>query len=384
MHVTLHLTTACNFQCSYCYAHPTTQGIEMTEEIVDKSIEFATKIGGTNIGIIFFGGEPLLRKDLIRYAVEKCKELEIKNKHQAHYHFKITTNGYLLDEDFLSFSQFAKINIGLSLDGTREAHDANRRQTNSKGTFDHIEPKLDLLLKKQPYTKIFQVVNPNNVEFYAESVQFFIDKGFKYIISSLNYEGDWTDKKLKELENQYKKLAKLYKKWTLEERKFYFSPFEMKFATHIRGNEDNCYGCKLSERQISIAPDGLIYPCVQFVKDGASNKTYSIGNVWNGFNEKRTELLNESLTEKETCRECAIKTRCYNTCSCLNYQTTGTINAVSPLLCTTEKMLVPVVDKLGAELYKAKAAMFIQKQYNTVYPLLSMLEDDAKRKIGRR
>jgi uncharacterized protein len=47
-------------------------------------------------------------------------------------------------------------------------------------------------------------------------------------------------------------------------------------------------------------------------------------------------------------------------------------------------MLVPIVDELGEKLYKAKAAMFIQKQYNTVYPLLSMLEDDAKRKIGKR
>ncbi|MDR1516611.1 MAG: SPASM domain-containing protein [Dysgonamonadaceae bacterium] len=132
------------------------------------------------------------------------------------------------------------------------------------------------------------------------------------------------------------------------------------------------------QRQISIAPDGLIYPCVQFVKDGINNKAYSIGNVWDGFNEKRAELLDESIIEKETCRECAIKSRCYNTCSCLNYQTTGSINAVSPLLCSTERMLAPIVDKLGEELYKKRATMFIQKQYNTVYPLLSMLEDEAK------
>jgi uncharacterized protein len=352
----------------------------MTQDIVDKSIEFATKIGGTNIGIIFFGGEPLLKKDLILYAVEKCKAIEISNKYQSHYHFKITTNGLLLDEEFLEFSRTAGIAIGLSLDGAKAAHDANRKFPNGKGTFDFIAPKLDLLLKKQPYTKIFQVINPNNVEYYADSVNFFVEKGFKYIISSLNYDAEWTEKSLKELDNQYKKIAKRYKKWTLDERKFYFSPFEMKFATHIRGNADNQYGCKLSQRQISIAPDGLIYPCVQFVKDGISNKAFSIGNVWDGFNEMRTILLNESLTEKETCRECAIKTRCYNTCSCLNYQTTGMINAVSPLLCATERMLVPIVDALGAELYKVKAPMFIQKQYNTVYPLLSMLEDDAHSK----
>lgn len=377
MHITLHLTTACNFNCNYCYAHPKTKGVEMTKEVLDKALEFASNTKQRNIGVVFFGGEPLLKKELIEYAVNKCKQIEKENEFRSHYHFKITTNGALLDEDFLNFSTKYGINIGLSLDGNKEMHDANRRTFNNHGTFNEINEKVDLILEKQPYTKIFSVVNPNTLQYYAKSVEFLIERGFKYIISSLNFDTEWKDSDLRELEKQYKKIAKLYKKWTLEERKFYFSPFEMKFANHIRGNEDNCFGCNLSLKQISIAPDGLIYPCVQFVQDAIHNKDFSIGNVWDGFNENRNTLTAKSQKRNEECANCAFINRCYNTCSCLNYQTTGMINEISPILCETEKMLVPIVDKLGEELYRIKAPMFIQKHYNTAYPLLSMLEDDA-------
>jgi uncharacterized protein len=44
-------------------------------------------------------------------------------------------------------------------------------------------------------------------------------------------------------------------------------------------------------------------------------------------------------------------------------------------VCETEKMLTPIVDTLGERLYKKKAPLFIQKHYNSVYPILSLLED---------
>ena len=376
MHLTLHLTTSCNLNCSYCYSPPATGGMEMTREIIDQSLTFAIREFDTNIGVIFFGGEPLLRKDLIEYAIVKCKSMEQEEHHRFNFHFKTTTNGVLLDKDFLEFSRVAGLNIGLSIDGTQQAHDVNRKFRNGEGSFQHLDKSIDRLLQLQPCANAMMVVTPENVQWYAASVNYLVTRGFRYIIASLNYDGKWENSHLKVLEKQYKKIAVLYKKWTLAEKKFYFSPFEMKFANHIRGNEDDCYSCQLSKRQISIAPDGRIYPCVQFVKDGISNTGYSIGNIFDGFDSNRETLFSRSVEEKEACSACALKKRCYNTCSCLNWQTTGYINTVSPLLCETEQMLIPIVDRLGEELFKRRSPMFIQKQYNIAYPLLSMLEDE--------
>jgi uncharacterized protein len=376
MHVTLHLTTACNLKCSYCYARPESKGIDMTREIIDKAIDFSMTEFKTNIGLVFFGGEPLLRKDLIKYAVERCKTIEYQQQPRPHFHFKLTTNGTLLDDDFIKFSKESGISIGLSIDGIEKAHDFSRIGRNGDGSFHIIEPKINRLLEIQPYIHAMMVITPDSLIYYAKSVEYLINRGFRYIIASMNYAGNWQPKHLNELKNQYQIISRLYKKWTFEQKKFYFSPFEMKLATHIRGNEDKCYTCQLSKRQISIAPDGKIYPCVQFVKDGISNTAYSIGDIWQGFDTQREVLFNQSVEEKETCKDCALKVRCYHTCSCLNYQTTGNINKVSPLLCETERILIPIVDQLGEELYKSRAAMFIQKHYNRSYPLLSMLEDE--------
>lgn len=380
MHVTLHITTNCNLNCKYCYSPPPGCGTEMTTDVIDKAIDFSMKEFDKNIGIIFFGGEPLLRKDLIEYAIDRCKRLEKEADYKMHFHFKMTTNGTLLDDEFLKYSEKVGLNIGLSIDGNSEAHNMNRVFRHGGGSFEVIEKNLNDLIKYQPYANSLMVITPENVNIYAKSVEYLIERGFKYIIASMNYAGEWTDEHLEELERQYLILSDLYIKWTLEERKFYFSPFEMKLANYIRGNEDECYTCQLSKRQISIAPDGKIYPCVQFVKDGISNTEFSIGDVWQGFDSRREHLFAESIAPKSDCKECALKDRCYNTCSCLNWQTTGFINTVSPLLCASEQILIPIVDKLGEELYKRKAPMFIQKQYNTAYPLLSLMEDEMKKK----
>ncbi|NLW33315.1 MAG: hypothetical protein GXY77_17865 [Fibrobacter sp.] len=75
------------------------------------------------------------------------------------------------------------------------------------------------------------------------------------------------------------------------------------------------------------------------------------------------------------CSLCAYNGRCNNSCSCLNWKTTGTLNNPSPVVCETERLLIPIVDKLGADLFKKRAPGFIQKHYNPAYPLLSLMED---------
>ena len=370
MHVTLHLTARCNQYCKYCYSSPVENCEDMSRTVIDRAIEFSQNNFNSNIGIIFFGGEPLLRKDLIGYTIKKCNEISKKKNFQSYFHF--------IDDEFLKFSCNSKLNIGLSIDGIKYAHDKNRIAKNGESSFAIIDGKIDNILTYQPYANAFMTVSPDTVDLYAKSVEHLINRGFKYIIASLNYAGNWTKKNLSELKKQYIKLGKLYIKWTLMEKKFYFSPFEMKLASHIRGNENDCYICQLSKRQVSIAPDGKIYPCVQFVKDGRSNTEYSIGDVWNGFTEKRERLYDKSKALKTECEKCALKKRCYNTCSCLNWQTTGSINQVSPVLRETERILIPIADTLGEELYAKKAKMFIQKQYNAAYPILSMLEDENK------
>jgi len=369
MHITLHITTGCNLFCKYCYSPPEKR-FDMSKETAFKSIDYIAKNCPTNTGIIFFGGEPLLQKELIQETIAYA---ETKSDY---YHYKVTTNGLLLDEAFMQYAHSANLQVSISIDGNEQAHNTFRQFPDGQPTFHILQEKIQLLLKYQPYSKVLMTVTPQTVSHYSDSIAYLVKCGFKYIIVSLNYAGNWTDNSLKELKKQYNTISKLYEKLILEEKKVYFSPFEMKLASHIRQSNFECYQCHLAQKQIAIAHDGKIYPCVQFVKDGISNTDYAIGTVFDGIDVARQkQLYADSKQPDANCIDCGYNPRCNNKCSCLSWQLTGELNKVTPTLCETERILIPIVDRLGERLYKKNAAMFIQKHYNAVYPILSMLED---------
>lgn len=370
MHYTLHLTTACNMACKYCYVAQ--QPCVMPASVAKAAVDAAERAGGS-AGIIFFGGEPLLHKELIYETVDYAEWTAKKGN--VRFHFKVTTNGLLLDESFLRFSADKNVFIALSHDGTQAAHDRNRIDHAGNGTFARLSPVIDALLEARPYAPVMMTVDPACVQHYAEGVEYLYERGFRYLICSMNYAGKWTEDSLSELARQYKKLARFYEKHTLAEDKFYLSPFEVKLASHIHGSTYCHERCELGKKQLSVAPDGSIYPCVQFVGDAE----YAIGHIQRGIEEeRRLRLYRINEQEKDTCTDCAIKNRCNHHCGCLNKQATGSIKKVAPALCAHERILLPIADALGEKLYKKRDAMFLQKQYNEMYPLLSLLEDRSK------
>lgn len=372
MHVTLHLTTSCNMRCSYCYAPPRT-GPVMSETVGRAAMQLGSRLGTGSCGVIFFGGEPLLHRDTIYSLVNDGREME---RHQAgRFHFKMTTNGLLLDEQFLEFSIRNDVLVAMSFDGIAEAHDRHRRLPDGTGTFDLLLPKLKMLLDVRPYASVLMCVNPDTAQYLCDSISFMLDLGCRYLIVSLNYAAEWDESHFRTLEQQYKQLGKLYVDWTKQGRKFYLSPFEVKLSSHIN---KHCYRkerCELAARQISVDPEGYLYPCVQFPKAGSSSQ-FCIGHVDTGIDEgAREQIRGESEAEKAFCRDCAVKERCNNTCGCLNWQTTGTINGISPVLCRYEQMLIPIADEIGETLYRQRDPLFLQKHYNSAYPVLSLLDD---------
>ena len=373
MHYTLHLTNNCNMACDYCYVSNSkicTMSFDTAKKAVDLVCTKNKEENGSSSGIIFFGGEPLIEKDLIFDTVDYCRR---KGKETGRFfHFKITTNGLLLDEQFMKYAGENGILVALSHDGTREAHNLHRKDKNGEGTFDLLSEKISMVLSHQPYAPALMVVNPDTVEFYAESVIYLYEKGFKYIICSLNYAGEWDEETLGVLAEQYRKLAGFYYERTLLEDKFYLSPFEVKISSHINRASYCRERCELGKKQVSVGPDGILYPCVQFVGD----KNYSIGNADEGIDENRRDMIyrmNEK--EKTECADCAVKDRCNHHCGCLNRQATGYIDRVSPVLCAHERILLPIADSLAEKLYRKRSALFIQKHYNDMYPLVSLIED---------
>lgn len=346
----------------------------MPFEVAAAAVDNAAK-EGAKVGLSFFGGEPLLNKKLIRDTVEYAKKAA--QRKNCSFHFKITTNGTALDEEFLEFCTQNMIMSAISIDGTSFAHNAHRILPDGKGSFEEAEKAAKLLLKYQPYACAMMVVNPDTVHLYADGVQHLFDTGFKYFICSLNYErgAGWTDAHIEELERQFGLLSAMYEKWTIAEEKFYFSPFEVKMRSHIVGDGYCEERCQLGLRQLSVDTDGRLYPCVQFVGE----EEYCVGDVFYGIDEeKRNALYKRAEQTKGACESCDIQKRCNHHCGCLNKQATGDINGISPVLCAHERLALAAADETAARLFKNGSSIFLQKQYNEMYPLISLIEDRTK------
>jgi len=361
------MTARCNLKCSYCYVKH--DGGDMTIDTTRAVVDLAGR-SAKRAGLIFFGGEPLLLRDLITDTVAYARSKE--REYGCSYFFKITTNGLLLDDEFIDFACREGLFVAISLDGTKPAHDLHRKDTVGNGSYDRVVNTAKRLLKVKPYSPVLMTVRPDTLSQYADGVKSLYSLGFSYVIASLDYSADWQEEHLFELENQYLLLADMYEQKTMAEDKFYFSPFEVKISSHINSKTYCHERCELGLRQLSVGPDGTLYPCVQFVGDSE----FSLGDVFNGINEEaRQALYHRNETEKPGCDICAIKSRCNHYCACLNRQATGSIDEISPMLCAHERIVLPIADNLAEHLYKKGSAIFIQKQYNDFYPLLSLAED---------
>lgn len=367
MNITLHLTNRCNLKCTYCYVDKHHLE-EMTWDTAKQAIDRVVKCSQGRIGISFFGGEPLLKKELIQEVITYCEKLE---KHTAiKFSYNLTTNGILLDEAFLRYASEKRISLAISHDGIKACHDACRVDENQKGSFERVNQKTELLLKYHPYAAAIMVLNPSTVVYFYEGMVHLFDKGFKYILSSFNYGAEWDKKSLKLLEAQYKLLSKLYYEKSMANEKFYMAVFDNKIGAYIDNQKFKDSKCILGKSHISIAPDGSIYPCTQFVGDNA----FLMGHAQTGVIRDVSYLHDEEPYE-EACLICSIKDRCSHYCSCLNKQGTGDINKISPVLCAHERMVTIVADTLAKKLYKAKNEIFINKHYNALYPFASVIED---------
>ena len=152
--ITLQITQQCNLRCSYCvysgsYLNRTHSDKIMDLELAKKGVDFLIdhSLDSKRLNIGFYGGEPLLRYNIIKEIVEYAKT-QIEGKE---LHFSITTNGTLLNTDMVKY--FAENNVGLtvSLDGPEEIHDKNRRFAETgEGSFKTIIDSLNLIKKEYP------------------------------------------------------------------------------------------------------------------------------------------------------------------------------------------------------------------------------------------
>lgn len=134
------LNLECNLNCVYCYEGDLKGQIYMTQETADDIISF---IGQNYLGrveklrIDYYGGEPLLSLEMIKYISERLKRSAENAK--TEYAFGLMTNGTLLTGKTAELLlPYGLKGARITLDGPRENHDRFRPFKAGTGTFDLI------------------------------------------------------------------------------------------------------------------------------------------------------------------------------------------------------------------------------------------------------
>lgn len=211
---------------------------------------------------------------------------------------------------------------------------------------------------------VTSVLTPAIVPRLRASIEYMWGRGIRYFAHQMDYTNpEWTPEVFAELETAYNELADFYLECARGAEHFHMTLFDEKLKSHAHSKIELGTVCDFGTRKISIAPDGRVYPCVQFISDKPDADTYCIGDVDNGLTERRDQLVAENKSERPQCAGCALQGRCANYCGCVNWQLTGRLTEVPAILCAHEQMLMPIADRIGNELWNEQNAHFLQKHY---------------------
>lgn len=143
-------TMECQSECGYCFEGGVDRMRGMTEDIRSKSLQWIADYLDahpeiTTFRLVFFGGEPLLRSDIVQWAVNELHSLSLVRG--LTFWCEVITNGELLTEDVAHMlSQHEWRRVQITLDGPRDVHNRRRHGKKNRPTFDAIMQNVRMLL----------------------------------------------------------------------------------------------------------------------------------------------------------------------------------------------------------------------------------------------
>src|SRR6202044_3736696 len=134
--VVLQPTPFCNIDCRYCYLPQRSATSVMPLATITVAFEkiFASGWASPQLTVIWHAGEPLVLP--VSYYEAAFNAIEALRPPWLELRHSIQTNGMLISQEWCDFIRKWHIGVGVSVDGPKQLHDANRVTRSGAGTFD--------------------------------------------------------------------------------------------------------------------------------------------------------------------------------------------------------------------------------------------------------
>lgn len=322
----------------------------MTWEIAKKIVDFLMSLPVSENEAIFdfIGGEPFLEIDLIHKISDYLVKVMQKQQHPwlKKHSFRITTNGLTYSsakvQDYI-IKYRDRLEIQISIDGTKRKHDFNRRFANGDGSYDMLLPNVKLWIEQfRDEAKPFMVISHEDLPYLSESIIHLISLGLFDINVSLVVENVWKKGDDKVFENELMKVADYLinnRLWN----KIIVSPFRKEVGAPEEN--DHIYPC--GNLMYVFDAHGNIFTCVRFVNYSLRSKSPRIiGHIQTGIDENKLRPLlafDRESCYPSKCINCEIAS-CCRWCPAENYDSSesGTIYQRTTTVCELHKANVRV------------------------------------------
>jgi uncharacterized protein len=162
------VATRCNIDCSYCYwfrdaavyDKPKLMSADVLHQLLQRIEQHVSGYRLVDFPIVLHGGEPLLWgvENFHRFA-EACEA--ISSRTGCEIPIAVTTNGVLLDNEWLDCFVTRNIAVAISLDGPAHIHDLHRRTFQGTGTHAAVERAARMLVSRDISVIALAVCNPS-------------------------------------------------------------------------------------------------------------------------------------------------------------------------------------------------------------------------------
>ena len=300
---TILTTTDCNARCFYCY-ELNSRRMTMSDKTARDAADYILRVsGGEKVKLSWFGGEPLYNLRAIDIISEKLRESG------AEYSSRMTSNGYLFDEEIVKRAAdlWHVRHLQITIDGTKERYLKTKAYIyHDDSAYERVMNNIRLLLEHQIRVTVRLNMNRNNADNLMALCGELFDRfggreGFavcpvllKSFVGDVG-EFDTDDEAVAcymKLKDKLRQMEMLTRESLLRE-----------LPAHRCMADNNT--CEV------IMPDGSIGKCEHF------SEADIIGTIYSSDRDQALiDLWKEQITDAEICRDCPMFPRCIELKKC--------------------------------------------------------------------
>jgi uncharacterized protein len=354
---------ACNLRCDYCYGGRKWSR-PMSRAVAERAIDLALGRDRTALGLSFFGGEPLLRVELIEQATAYARQRLAELGPDAKAFVRLNTNGTLVDDRVEAFvAACGPVTAYVSIDGPARIHDRHRPDAAGRGSHAAVREGIRRLAAAGAEIVALAVVNPDTASSLGEVAEELFSLPVVEAVLTCNLRSAWDDAALRGLREGLAAAAGAWGQLFRAGRCLRFEPMTTKILSHLHAAMPCAARCQLGASDLVVAPSGRLYPCGELVGDDDDDR-FVIGDVVGGLSLPRLKSLRDAKERIEsTCRDCAIRERCSSACGCKHVALTGSMGQVTDTLCDVEAAFIEAADGVAEELHREGCEAFMQFFY---------------------